>query len=162
MSAVDMEQSFASPVDEKDPLQEVVQAGLGLLVRREHSRLELYRKLASRGYGSTLIEGALDQLVQQGQLSEGRFTEQYISARIRKGYGPVRILQELGERGITEALAESGFSTIELDWYALMEQTCVQKFGTIASDDYKEQAKRARFLEYRGFQHELIRDLIWG
>jgi len=150
-----------TPVDEGNLLQEVVDAGLRLLVHREHSRKELYRKLASKGHGATLIEQALDQLEQRDALNENRFVEQYVGARIRKGYGPVRIEQELGERCIDDTMAHAWLYAADVDWFALMEQACIRKFGTAHADAYKEQAKFARFLEYRGFQHEMIRDLIW-
>lgn len=158
----DMESQPPIAFDEKDLLQEVVQAGLRLLVHREHSRTELYRKLASRGYGHRLIEDALDQLERQDALNEGRFVEQYVAGRIRKGYGPVRIGQELAERSIDELLmGEWLYNRVDVDWYSLMEQACIRKFGIVHVDDYKAQAQRARFLEYRGFSNEMIRDLIW-
>ncbi len=157
-----MDEPFTLLPEDEDPLPDVIQAGLRLLVRREHSRLELSRKLAARGYGASLIHSALEQLEEQGQLSEVRFTQQYISSRIRKGYGPVRIRQELAERGIAELQMDDGFTANEVDWYSLMERACIHKYGNVEVDEYKGQAKRARFLEYRGFPHELIRDLIWG
>lgn len=146
---------------DEDPLQSALQMGLRLLSRREHSRLELSRKLRKKGHESVVIEQALDGLEQQNLLSECRFVEEYIALRISKGYGPQRISQELAERGISDRMITEGLEYADPDWYLLMQRVCHQKFGGLPVDDYKDQTKRARFLEYRGFQHELIRGYLW-
>ncbi|NJM12471.1 MAG: hypothetical protein HC889_11860 [Synechococcaceae cyanobacterium SM1_2_3] len=46
---------------------------LELLTRREHSRLELRQKLSQRGFPTERIEAALDQLVAERLLDEGRY-----------------------------------------------------------------------------------------
>src|SRR5690606_28557658 len=57
----------ADPADAAD-LADCERRAVGLLARREHSRLELERKLASRGYGRGLITETLDGLEQSGLL----------------------------------------------------------------------------------------------
>ena len=59
---------------------------LRLLTSREHSRRELQRKLLARGHDEAGIECALDELSDSGLLSD---------ERVRKGFGLVRIRQEL-------------------------------------------------------------------
>jgi regulatory protein len=56
-----------------------------LLARREHSRLELERKLATRGFPEAVIAPALDALEHSGLLVAARFTESFIRSRIAKG-----------------------------------------------------------------------------
>ena len=71
-------------------LYEVEQAAVRLLASREHSRGELRRKLASRCGDDRLLEQALNNLTEQGLQSDGRFAEQYVLSRKRKGFGPAR------------------------------------------------------------------------
>src|SRR5476649_1755150 len=73
---------------------------MDLLARREHGRVELTRKLRQRGALPELIEPALDRLTEEGLLSESRYLESFVSYRARSGYGPLRIREELGQRGL--------------------------------------------------------------
>jgi regulatory protein len=73
---------------------------VGLLARREHSRGELTRKLAARGFDEDVVAATLARLEREGALADGRFTASFIRTRAAKGKGPVRIRAELAERGM--------------------------------------------------------------
>lgn len=122
---------------------------MDLLARRDHSRLELERKLHTRTYSEELVTGVLDELEREGLLSDSRFAESLVRARIAKGQGPNRIRMELIQRGIAaseDALRESG-----CDWTRLAAETRSKRFGPVPPSEYRERARQARFLEYRGF-----------
>ncbi|HHO68381.1 MAG TPA: regulatory protein RecX, partial [Gammaproteobacteria bacterium] len=87
-----------------------------LLARREHSVLELRRKLEQRGWQGGPLDEVLDSLVDQNLLSDRRFAEVYTRTRIERGYGPLRIRAELRERGIDAALAEAALEAEAPDW----------------------------------------------
>src|SRR3546814_21124082 len=76
---------------------------MDLLARREHGRVELARKLRQRGAPPELIEQALDRLCEQGLLSESRYLESFVRSRANAGYGPLRIREELAQRGLARA-----------------------------------------------------------
>lgn len=122
-----------------------------LLATREHSVAELRRKLQARGCGSDGIERVLAGLQEQGLLSDARFVESYVEERLRKGFGPLRIRAELQKRGIeAERIAQS----LELDdevWMDVLSHAHDKKFGEAPPSGRAELARRARFLEYRGF-----------
>ena len=141
--------------------QELEQAAIRLLASREHSREELRRKLASRAGDTDELEQVLDTLETRGYLSDERFVEQYIGYRKRKGFGPLRIRKELLERGVDTALIDHWLDELADEWSSLLEETAVRKFGAEAPADFKARAKRARFLEYRGFSTESIRQSLW-
>ncbi|MCU7829133.1 MAG: recombination regulator RecX [Candidatus Thiodiazotropha sp. (ex Myrtea sp. 'scaly one' KF741663)] len=131
-----------------------------MLAAREHSRRELRRKLAKRQVEPELLEQVLDGLQQTGLQSDERFTESFIESRVRKGQGPVRIRSELRERGIGAALIERYLEIYADEWRALLENVHDAKYGTGRVRETKELAKRARFLECRGFPGELIRQFL--
>jgi regulatory protein len=126
-----------------------------LLARREHSRLELERKLATRGFPEAVIGPALDALEQSGLLVATRFTESFIRSRLAKGQGPVRIRAELTERGVRDAAEALRGS--DIDWLATARAVLRKRFGAEPPRDYRERAKRARFLQYRGFTADQVR-----
>ncbi|HEX5842944.1 MAG TPA: regulatory protein RecX, partial [Pseudomonas sp.] len=81
----------------------VRRAAMDLLARREHGRVELTRKLRNRGAADELIEAALDRLAEEGLLSEARYMEAFVGYRARAGYGPLRIREELTQRGLARS-----------------------------------------------------------
>jgi regulatory protein len=122
-----------------------------LLARREHSVAQLRRKLVSRGFAADLVEPVLADLSARGLLSDARFAEAYVRERTDKGFGPLRIRTELRERGVAQALAEHHLSLGEESWMAVLAAAHRRKYGESPPADHRELARRARFLEYRGF-----------
>jgi len=130
---------------------------IDLLARREHSRLELERKLATRGFPKTVIAPALDALEQSGVLAATRFTESFIRSRIAKGKGPARIRAELAERGVAGEQAAELLRGGDVDWLATARAVRRKRFGAEPPRDFRERAKQARFLQYRGFTADQVR-----
>jgi len=147
--------------------QDPVETGLRLLGRREHSRAELSVKLAARGFEAADVERALDRLQDMGALDEARFAEQFISMRLRQGYGPARIRRELSQRGVdAEAfdaqLAAAEETNDDAHWTARAEETRRRRFGDELPTEYAERARQARFLERRGFSAAHIARVLRG
>lgn len=136
---------------ETDTAHKAYEQGLALLVRREHSCLELKRKLLSRGYQGDTIENAIARLKEQDYLSDERFAENYVRHRADRGYGPNRIALELRERGVDDGLADRAIRDAEINWDALMQSVKEKKFGELSAEDFTDMAKQKRFLHYRGF-----------
>ena len=133
---------------------------MDLLARREHSVLELRRKLHKRDMSGELVEQALLDLVEDGLLHEGRFAESFVSSRITKGQGPLRIRADLSERGVRESLIEQALAESECDWFELAARVRLKRFGSDAPRDFPERAKQSRFLQYRGFTSDQIRSAV--
>jgi regulatory protein len=129
---------------------------MDLLARREHSLAELRQKLAAREFTPEDIEDALAGLVREGLADDARFVGAFIAARIRRGQGPIRIRAELAQRGIDAETAGRGLAEAA-DWRALAREQRAKRFGARAPGDFRERARQARFLEYRGFTAEQIR-----
>jgi regulatory protein len=124
---------------------------LDLLARREHSRRELERKLAARGYPDGLVGQTLDELEVLGALVAARFTESFIRARVSRGKGPVRIRAELAELGVDAARGAEQLRDANVDWVAEARAARLKRFGVAPPHDFKERARQARFLQARGF-----------
>jgi len=130
---------------------------MNLLARREHSQAELRTKLAAREYSPEEIEATVTALVADGLLSDERFAEAYIAARTRTGQGPVRIRGELKQRGVDAGIIGMYLDDAGLEWHSLAREVRNKKFGEGIPTEFKEKAKQMRFLEYRGFTSEHIR-----
>ena len=131
-----------------------------MLARREHSAFEIRRKLKQRDIDDAEIEQAVERLQQEGLLSDERYAESYIHMRMGKGYGPLRIALELRERGVAESDYGHYLYDRDIDWRSVLEAACEKKFGNRSCDDYREKAKRIRYLQYRGFALDEIHELL--
>lgn len=140
--------------------EEVRAAALRLLARREHSARELRRKLREKGHPQESVDSVLAELQQERLLDDTRFADALIASRIGRGQGPMRLLAELRERGVAEAIAEQALAEAECDWTALAATVRRKRFGAAAPADYPQHAKQARFLQYRGFTSEQIRHAL--
>lgn len=135
-------------------------AAVRLLAGREHSRVELQRKLLSRQHVPELVEQVLDDLATRNLQSDERFAEQYVAMRRGKGYGPLRIEIELRERGLSDGLIDAWVDRDDPAWRRLLVETARRKFGDSPPADSAAMAKRLRFLQYRGFAQDQIRRLL--
>ena len=125
-------------------------AGLKMLMRREHSRLELFQKLQTKGFDVDVVNNSISKLVEQNYQSDDRFSEEFIQMRFNQGKGPVKIASELKMRGINT------FDLSVFDWFQLAKEIRQRKFGDLSSLDFKESAKQKRFLQSRGFTLDQI------
>jgi len=141
-------------------LSEIHQRALGLLARREHSARELITKLMMRDYDEATVQSVVTALAQEGLQSDGRFTESYIHSRIEKGCGPVRIKQELRERGINDDLIKLHLDMHAPEWEQRALQAREKRFGKNISQNFKDKAKQMRFLQQRGYSGEQIRKIF--
>ncbi len=136
-------------------------AAMDLLARREHGRAELSRKLRQRGASAELIDPALDRLAEEGLLDESRYLESFIASRARSGHGPLRIREELAQRGLPRADIERALGACEVDWSAQLREVWRRKFARLPQDA-REKAQQGRFLAYRGYSMESISRLLNG
>jgi regulatory protein len=154
MSDYDLDQLTAiNPAD-------IRMAAMDLLARREHSRRELKQKLEKRFKNDTLIDEQLDRLAEDRLQSDARFAQSFLRQRLSRGHGPVRIRQEMRQRGISDSEVEAAMAEEQPDWYTLAEVAYRRKFGELPPEDIKAKAKRSRFMQYRGFSSEHFRDLL--
>ena len=125
-------------------------AAMKMLMRREHSKLELFQKLQVKGFDVDIINYSISKLAKHNYQSDERFAEDFILMRFNQGKGPVMIVSELKMRGINT------FDLSAFDWFELAKEIRQKKFGNQSSLDYKEIAKQKRFLQSRGFNLDQI------
>ena len=133
---------------------------LRLLSRREHSQQELLEKLASKGFDRAETQLIVDDLAAQGWQSNQRFAESYSRYRIKKGYGPIKIICELQQRGIEDYDLDEVVMDIADGWGEVLDQVYVKKYPDDKELTNKEWFKRNRFLQQRGFSGEMIKTLF--
>jgi regulatory protein len=131
---------------------------LRYLAAREHSRIELGRKLSRYAQEGDDIEALLNWLEASKFLSQERFTESLINRRSSR-FGNSRILSELHRHGIDEDAIHDLKAALDEGEIERAREVWRKKF-THAPADAAERAKQMRFLQQRGFSHRAIKAAI--
>lgn len=137
--------------------QTPLQRALGLLVRREHSRKELGRKLKARGIEAEAVDAAVARLADEGWQNDARFAEMLVRNRANGGYGPLHIRAELGTHGLDSAQIETAMATFEGDWVENARDLVCRRFGENGPQELPQRRKAADLLARRGFDGSCIR-----
>lgn len=133
---------------------------LKYLAAREHSRVELARKLAPHAESPEQIQSVLDDLEAKGLLSAQRFADSMLHRKAAR-YGAARIQAELAQhqlppdiaREATQGLRETEFERAHALW--------ARRYGEIPETS-EEKARQMRFLSGRGFSGEVVRRVVRG
>jgi regulatory protein len=143
----------------KNDPQAAYDAALRLLARREHSPLELHLKLEQRGFSAETIKPGLEQLREQGYLSESRFAESFARHRLSQGYGELRIRAELRQHALGSELIGQALEALGADWHALAAAQVRRHFGAVP-DEPQARQRVLRYLTQRGFPSSAVREAL--
>ena len=168
MAIMDAQTAISSPLQDcdADAFGAARKSAIGALSRREYSVFELRCKL-ERHYEDVVVEPVLDDLIAQRLLSDERFTEAFVRSRIERGQGPMRIRQELSQRGIGDELMDA-YLTFDTDYWTHRALQALEKRSSVsqelhAEDEqvrHKARARLGRFLSARGYPSDVIHGLL--
>lgn len=128
------------------------------LTRREYSKADLIEKLCLYAANREEVIALVDELAEENYQSDQRVAEMTVRSQIRQGKGPNRIKMALRSKHLDKTLVAEDLK--EIDWYEQAYQLKVKKYGTEVSTDPKIKAKQIRFLQYRGFEMDVIMKAI--
>ena len=131
---------------------------LRYLAAREHSRMELERKLKPHAESAEQLAQVLNELTAKDFISEARVVESVINRRAAK-FGAARVKHELLGKGLAADVvlqAIEGLKTTEVE---RAREIWRRKFDGPASDA-AGRAKQMRFLAARGFSGDAIRKVV--
>jgi regulatory protein len=133
---------------------------LKLLAGREHSRLELRRKLSPHAESAQQLEALLDELINKSQQSDARFAELRSRVLSRK-YGTSRIAHDLRSKGVSDEVIAESVGEARATELARAKEAWRKRFGSRPANSL-EKAKQMRFLHGRGFSFDVIRAVLGG
>jgi len=121
---------------------------------RARTRKEITGKLEE--YPEEIVNEVLAMLEEYGYVDDLKFAEEYADARVRnKGYGKLRLRQELREKGVDPLAIDTVLSELEFDEV----ESAVEKLRRKASGSLTEKEKKrySGYLERQGFGYDVIR-----
>ena len=144
------------------PARSLMSRAVGLLSRREHSRVELGRKLRPHlGPDETLedIERVLDQLVEQKLLSDTRFAASLVRQRSSR-YGDRRLARDLRDRGVAPEEAALAMRSAGSESARALDAWS-RRFEALPTT-VQERGRQGRYLQARGFSMDVITRVLAG
>ncbi|MBM7072931.1 regulatory protein RecX [Shewanella sp. 202IG2-18] len=130
------------------------QIAVSLLAGRDYSRQQIKQKLEAKEFAAEEIEAVLDACEQSGYIDDKRFAQMLLRSHIYKGHGPIRIKQAMMLKGVSSEIVAEAINGSDCDWFELAKEKVEKKYTNKAIADYKEKAKRIRFLMGQGFDYE--------
>ena len=155
-------QIYATPI--KTSYQQAMNAAVRVLTQRDHSKFELKQKLQQRGFASEVIDRVTLECERLNYIDDKRTARVYISQLKRKRFGLRHIRMALKKKRLYGASIEN----ILLESYATSEERhnadklLEKKMKTFNREEdlKKRRDKIYRFLYSRGFDKDIIADLI--
>lgn len=133
---------------------------LRFLSRREHSRLELRRKLAPHAESQEELDKVLDELEAARLLSNQRFAESLVYRKAER-FGSAVIRHELRSHALESAIVERQLASLEQTEQARARALWERRFGE-PPDSPQARARQIRFLMARGFRADVVRRVVGG
>ncbi|MCF6346462.1 MAG: recombination regulator RecX [Thiomicrorhabdus sp.] len=143
-----------------------------LLGIREHGAKELKSKLLTKfpetpellaeyqevsGFVASVVDDVLQRCQANNWQSDERYIEQSVRNWAAKGSGPIKIRQKLSAASDRSDLISAYLDWDDSEWLELALDVLLKKYGeSNLPSERKEQAKRMRFLQSRGFSSEII------
>lgn len=149
----------------------LIEYAVYLLSRRDYSTHELTKKLRNKfspndeseytaEHFYTALQQCLSKVIEYGYLNDERYSEAFVRSSCAKFRGPLRIRNELKQKGLPNNYISNALENDTIDWFELARTAFDRKFGPDGREgikaDQKLKAKCYRYLSYRGFTSDQI------
>ena len=135
-----------------------------ILSRREHSEAELRRKMQTKGFGAEAIEQTCLRLKELGWLNDARFAAVFARDLVEvRRLGPFVVRAKLREKGLEDDIVERALSEVsnpETERRRLRQWIERRSRSLNESDPRKRRDKLFRFLAQKGFEMDMIRNVL--
>ena len=138
-------------------------SALRVIERTYKSEKELRDKLALKGYEDHIIKRTIDFLREYNLLNDTNYAKMYVKDRARN-QGKKKIRYTLIQKGIDENIIEEELEKLDKDEIReVVHEMTLKKYKALSkreSDEYKLSQKLYRFLMGKGYDYDLIKDVV--
>lgn len=130
---------------------------------QERCHFETRNKLFEYGLNATEVDQLLAELISENFLNEERFAETFARGKFRiKHWGRKKIRIELKKRKVSEYSIHKALGKIDEDeYYKVLSTVLSKKSKQIKEKDtFKKHYKLIQYATGRGFENDLINDII--
>lgn len=146
----------------KYPFHEALAKLESFCAYQERCRSELRKKMLEWGMVENDISEALDHLKKNRYFDDERYCESYISGKVRiKKWGRNRIRFELKNKGFKDEQIRPFLEAIDDEiYFENLNGLASRKWLESKGDHYNRKAKVFRFLASKGYESDLIQDVL--
>lgn len=130
---------------------------------QERCQQEVRDKMYSWGLHEHEVENIISELISKNFLNEERFAKAYVGGKFRmKKWGRVKIRMELKRRKLSDYCIKKGMAEInEDDYLETIRKLAEEKMRSIKErDSMKKRYKVMSFLASKGYESELVREIV--
>jgi regulatory protein len=128
---------------------------------QERTLQEVKNKLKGWSISDELCNKIIRQLEEEDLINEERFARFYALGKLRNNHwGRNKIIAGMRSKGLPELMSEIGLSEIDEEEYRKILQKVLETKRIKETDDYKRRTKLAQYAFQKGFQPQLIWQLI--
>jgi regulatory protein len=143
---------------EAEETNKVQQTALRYLGTRSRTTAEMERHLSGKGFASRLIASVLSRLKNEGYLDDRRFAREWVEERSRrKGYGPLRLRQELEQKGIPPTWIEEALSVMDGEEESRIREVAEKRWHRLRHSSWPTVERRlGQYLLRQGYSYGSI------
>lgn len=129
---------------------------------QERAQSEVEKKLREYGLDTEDTYALISDLITNNFLNEQRFASAFTSGKVRiKRWGRKKIYNQLLQKHVAKIIIQEAFNEIDLDIYQenltfLAQRKFTETKGTL----FERKVKTARFLTGKGYEFDLIQDVL--
>jgi regulatory protein len=130
---------------------------------QERSHQEVRDKLYSYSLSTNEVEELISTLIENNFLNEERFANAYVRGKFNlKGWGKLKIKQGLKFKKVSPKLIENALKQLDPEEYLSKLKFIIEKKQAVLTekDDYKRRNKLLQYALGKGFEKDLILDLL--
>ncbi len=140
-------------------------AALDYIAYQARTEQEVRQKLARKGFAEPVAEEAVARMRELGYLDDADYARAYARGRLNgRGHGPQRIRADLLRRGVARPTIDAALDDLveedDLRETALRHGRKRWQRLQREEDPYKRRKKLSDFLMRRGYDYDLIREVV--
>lgn len=139
------------------------ESALRIIERNYKTEKEVREKLVLKGYEQEAIDKAIDFLKEYKFLDDGNYTKMFIKNKLNS-QGSQKIKYSLMQKGVSKEVIEKELSNVDREEEKISALNLAKKkINTIMkreTDTYKISGKLYRFLMTKGFNYELVKEVV--
>ncbi len=146
-------------MEQKYSLLEAKQKLEAFCAYQERCDQEIRKKVKSWGLFGEDVDILISDLIQNNFLNEERFASAFVSGKFRiKRWGRIKIRQHLKQKNISDYSINKGLNEIDESEYFQTIKDLIESKNrlTKAKDNWDRRAKLQRYMQAKGFEHELV------
>lgn len=148
-------------MSKKISVSTALQKAASYCVYQERSEKEVRQKLYHLNVPFILVEEIIEKLYKEDFINEERYARCFVSGKFRvKKWGRIKIRHRLQENGIAASTISKALNEINsTEYYQTIYELATHKIKSGKKTE-KDQANIYRFLKQRGFESELILNVL--